>query len=64
MEELKPCPFCGGKAEYITESGVRYRYKIQCTSCKIKTGGTVFENNEFNAKEWNTRTQPQNTEER
>lgn len=33
MEELKPCPFCGGNAE-INQNG-RNGYTIECTKCHI-----------------------------
>lgn len=41
MEEikLKPCPFCGGKAEYIINSNYDrftthgWQFGIQCTNC-------------------------------
>lgn len=36
MSELKPCPFCGGKAEIITLMGVNAKY-IQCENCRIST---------------------------
>lgn len=41
--ELKPCPFCGGKAEYETVS-TRHVFKkyigfyIKCTECGVSTG--------------------------
>lgn len=40
--ELKPCPFCGGEAEFITDtSGLRSEFRrisfsIQCKGCKIE----------------------------
>lgn len=33
--KLKPCPFCGGKAEYMR--GDRYKW-VHCTSCLATTG--------------------------
>lgn len=32
-EELKPCPFCGGKAVVHVNDGVR----VMCTECGAKT---------------------------
>ncbi len=33
--ELKPCPFCGGKAVALICNGVR----VLCTECEISTPG-------------------------
>ena len=33
MEELKPCPFCGGKARLLVNDGV----KVICSKCYIGT---------------------------
>lgn len=52
MEEVKPCPFCGGKAEirkpevqekYSDEYARAYLMKIICENCKaqISVGFTV-----------------------
>ena len=57
-EELKPCPFCGGKA-YIGENTVfNGMFYACCCDCSASAG------DEFNSKEeaiaaWNTRTQKQ-----
>ena len=65
--ELKPCPFCGGKAEFIDESddwyskySVDYEWvnlpmMVRCVEC-----GAKIEADENDAKEdiidqWNTR---------
>lgn len=37
MEELKPCPFCGGKAVVHVNNGVC----VICTQCNCRTGGLV-----------------------
>ena len=42
MAELKPCPFCGGKAEVDTPTywdGAKGRktYAISCKSCRCRT---------------------------
>lgn len=35
-KELKPCPFCGGKAEFrICDNGIGY---IICTGCRAQVG--------------------------
>lgn len=52
-DELKPCPFCGGKAEII--SGVGF-FCVSCSSC---CGETNLYNTEQDAIiAWNKRTQP------
>lgn len=33
MTELKPCPFCGGKARLFVNSGVR----VICSKCGVST---------------------------
>lgn len=52
---LKPCPFCGGRAEFVMLRRESYRHVVQCTKCEAITGGSVFENNEYNASIWNKR---------
>lgn len=43
MEELKACPFCGGKAVFCTElnksshTDVGYEFSIKCSRCGIKS---------------------------
>lgn len=41
-EELKPCPFCGGKAEFVQKSIALFRTRelrlgfMKCTECGLK----------------------------
>lgn len=41
MEKLKPCPFCGGKANFFIETYMErgitrgYNFGIYCTKCDI-----------------------------
>lgn len=55
-EELKPCPFCGCKAEIISEgtcSGHNLIW-VECVECNCRTSG--YEDNEKEAiKRWNRR---------
>lgn len=46
MNELKPCPFCGGKAKYLFKSYVEKKFElclcgwdfgICCTKCNVRT---------------------------
>ena len=42
MAELKPCPFCGGKAEYIYEMPYN---AVKCTKCEA-FGKTIVDSYE------------------
>ena len=62
-EQLKPCPFCGAKAETGLNFG---RFGIRCTECEAnmrsrEVGGN-FESEEI-IKMWNHRTNPTGTSE-
>lgn len=37
MTELKPCPFCGGKAELFTEEDKYYKHMVACVKCGART---------------------------
>jgi len=50
MEELKPCPFCGGKAVILKEN----MYSVRCNSCFIGTDFCFTEQEAITA--WNRRT--------
>ena len=56
MEELKRCPFCGGKAHVMKKQnrhGVEF-YIVQCTRCRASSGGVNDE--QFAIDAWNERT--------
>lgn len=65
MAELKPCPFCGGKAyiecwemvpfekQYIQEENDGFYYGITCMNCDASTGGKLSEEKAIDA--WNRR---------
>ena len=46
MLGLKPCPFCGGKAEFLTKSNASshtdggFEFVIRCAECKIESSQT------------------------
>lgn len=52
-EELKPCPFCGGKAELKHWRWIGNEYRIECLKCETKTQIS----NDYNmlVKTWNRR---------
>lgn len=66
MDELKPCPFCGGKAT------IRYYYEwnkyvghipifyVQCTICGFNTTDTGIEEKTIEA--WNRMDEDANTD--
>ncbi len=57
-EELKRCPFCGGKAE-IREIATRTSsiggFYVMCTKCK--TSGDNYSKAETATRAWNIRTE-------
>ena len=50
-QELKPCPFCGGKAELMHLAKTLWR--IRCTGCDVEQPSLSFEEAVINR--WNTR---------
>lgn len=67
MAKLKPCPFCGGEAEYISfvDDNVQAIIRkpacqIRCMNCKVIMGDFVAEDYSFSYKDkateaWNRR---------
>ena len=49
--ELKPCPFCGGKAEMVSDFDDEHY--VYCTGCK--GGWKTMETPEEAAEAWNRR---------
>ena len=48
--KLKPCPFCGGKAELQSAVG---EYWVLCLTCKVSSDS--ISNDDTIIKRWNTR---------
>ena len=63
MEELKSCPFCGGKAVAKRFANPKHWYRIECEDCHCCTDGFVHnrreasdaENLAANVTAWNSR---------
>lgn len=58
MTELKPCPFCGAKAELVIMSETDGTWEVQCTKCSAcspngPTAGAWTEEEAIEA--WNQR---------
>ena len=56
MSELKPCPFCGGKATsvlYHNRNLSFIRYFVKCQHCLVATEN--YEKRETAIKAWNRR---------
>jgi len=51
-EALKPCPFCGGKAEFERKGTARYSTIISCTNCgaRLETGAEWAHEREWNER--------------
>lgn len=56
--KLKPCPFCGGKAEAVVDDETETLLIIQCTECKAQTAGHDFLSSAIYA--WNRRADNEN----
>ena len=56
MNELKPCPFCGGEAKTIISEGGDYTedlYWIVCKCCEAET--STYYTDEDATEAWNRR---------
>ena len=62
MEELKPCPFCGGEAKFLravnTISGVSESGFIECSECGCFLPNADNETEAEMTQAWNTRPTP------
>lgn len=50
MEELKPCPFCGGEDVRVSNWGM---WRCWCDSCLAKTSDELWEKDAI--EKWNRR---------
>ena len=55
MDELKPCPFCGGKAYLDLYILPKYEYVIRCNVCSLEFGLYLGRNKEEAIEAWNRR---------
>lgn len=53
--KLKPCPFCGGKADILGENKYLPGTIVHCTECQVET--PMYKNREDAIKAWNRRVQ-------
>lgn len=55
MSDLKPCPFCGGKAEMLTAESMNggYLFGIMCNDCRSR--GDVYDTEAEAIAAWNSR---------
>ena len=51
--DLKPCPFCNGKARFSSMSPNGDYFMVSCLACSVQTG--IFEAQSAALKEWNFR---------
>ncbi len=60
MQELKPCPFCGGEAEYFDDG---LSVHVRCTECEIAGNeagyAAAYAAFDLAAKNWNQRVEPE-----
>ena len=63
MADMKPCPFCGGKARLLTRQIAtndnpifrewKYEYIVKCNKCRASVGH--YSQSETAKKAWNRR---------
>lgn len=60
--ELKPCPFCGGKAVMHRSRHTNNRFVVYCSNkdekCKAEPCTNLFDTQEEAAEVWNRRAEP------
>lgn len=53
MEELKKCPFCGGKAKIYKSFDYVSKYRVECTKCEMCS--PIYNKSEEAIEVWNRR---------
>ena len=53
MEDLKPCPFCGGEAEIVQPGTRRHSCIVDCLNCGCRLESS--DEGELSGMAWNTR---------
>lgn len=56
MITLKPCPFCGGSAEFERTGNHRHSCIVACTNCGCRHESG--DEDEHSGESWNRRQQP------
>lgn len=55
-EQLKPCPFCGGKARLMAwDIDLETYYFVNCRKCEVKPCTARHTNIKYAVKAWNKR---------
>ena len=60
MEEIKSCPFCGGKAKMLQSFGVMHYWRVECVNCYCGTGDE--ESDQEATEIWNRRVETREDE--
>ena len=55
MDELKPCPFCGGKAKLDWYTLPKYECVICCNICSLRFGRYLGRDEKQAIEAWNRR---------
>jgi Lar family restriction alleviation protein len=53
MSELKPCPFCGGKADMVQPGTRRHSCIVECLNCGCRLESS--DEGERSGQSWNSR---------
>lgn len=65
MTKLKPCPFCGGEAEFCkttVPNTITIGTFVQCINCGVRTRYVIDLGDEYTIINWNRRTNNEPTD--